>query len=255
MFFILLSDPYDMLNGRNRVYPQHHPYTQLIFNPITAHIPAAQPDLTHNAERPRSDNHSTTESPTLNSGVDTYHTEDNPADPDQTLLKILATDANPPDMQPETISLPSPTESQDTTPEPTDSPSSGSEVSFHRVRLNRVQGVPMTLMTMQSLGATEGFPAETETSFMNTEQASPDPVITEPLVITAIEVTEPLVTMAPEDETARPSITRSKCDVHIYRRDVNQPVDNAAIAIQPVPNIPQVYGIQVRENSEEYLAS
>ena len=174
---------------------------------------------------------------------------------DQTLLKVVTTDPAPPEEQTETFSPHSPVERNDTTSEPTDSysntTSSGSEVSLptlHRVSLNRAPGAPMTLITMPSLDSSDDTTAEAETSFITPGQARPDSVVDEPLVTV---VNQPLVAKASDDETKKSSINPTKWNGHLYRRDVNKPDPDEAL--QPVPNIPQEFGIQVRENPQEYL--
>ena len=218
-------------------------------------MPNAHSGLTFNVEPPHIENPSTTELPNTTSGGDTYHVENNPVDTDQTLLKVVTTDLAPPAEQTETLSLPSPVERNDTTSEPTDSYSntlsSDSEVSLptlHRVSLNRAPGAPMTLITMPSLDSSDDTTAEAETSFITPAspgQASPDSVVTEP------RVSEPFVATATPDETNKSSINPAKWNGHLYRRDVNKPDPDEAL--QPVPNIPQEFGIQVRENPQEYL--
>ena len=218
-------------------------------------MPNAHSRSTFNAEPPHIENPSTTELPNLTSGGDTYHVENNPVDTDQTLLKVVDTDPAPPAEQTETLSVPYPVERNDTTPQPTDSysntPSSGSEVSLptlHRVSLNRAPGVPMTLITMPSPDSSDDTTAEAETSFITPGQASPDSVVTEPLVTV---VSEPFVATATPDETNKSSINPAKWNGDLYRRDVNKPDPDETI--QPVQNIPQEFGIQVRENAQEYL--
>ena len=234
-YFSFSDFPYNILNRRPTEHLQLYP--QLSVNPITTNIPNVHSDSTLNGELPHSENPSTTELPKLpNSDEGKYHAGNCPADTDQTLLKVLATDPAPLDKQSETPH-PSTTERHDTTPEPTDSysntPSSGSEVSLHRVNLQRVQGAPGVLITVPHESREETDP-EAGTSFIPVGQASPDSV-----------VTEAFVDIATPDNTTKSSITPCKWNGYLYCRDVNRPEDDeAAMAIAPVHNIPRDFGIE-----------
>ena len=235
MLPVLFSDfQHGILNGIHTGYPQFYTFTQLPLKSITTNIPDPDVQLESHPE-----NNSTTEIPTANSSENTHHTDNRPADTDQTFLKVLDTDQAPPDVQSEKLSHPSPGDRQDTIPKSRDSlsntPSSRSEGSLHRIPLHRAQRAPTTFISMPSL--------DEETSFITPEPASPDSV-----------VTEVIVTTATPDNTTKSSITRSKWNGRLYRRDVNQPEDDeAAMAIQAVNNIPREFGIEVRENPHESL--
>ena len=171
------------------------------------------------------------------------HNEDNgKVDTDQTLVKTVDSEpANNP------LEASSPRQivhqqgydrSSMELPPPQSGPMNTNEASvahsdLHRVPLHRAQGRPQVRITMPP--SNDVHNAVTEGSSMMPGQESPDTFVTEASV----------------DETARPSMSRRTDDTHLYRNDVNQPEREELP--QPVENIPEEFGIQVRQNPQEYL--